>query len=112
MSVLLLGNGPRAAWARTLLPAAPPVEIAAPSPDALRRLSAAPPATLLIVDPGPFAAEDAASAALPLPDRLRADATRAVFALEVARRAARTVTLDGDAAAWPARLAALAPAAS
>ena len=104
MSIVLLGSGPRAAWARALLPATEAVDGVAPSPDALRVLSAQPPGCLLLVDPLPFAAEDPAAAALPPPDRLRADATRAVFALEVARRAGRTVTLAGDAAAWPAQL--------
>lgn len=112
MTVLLMGSGLRAAYARALLQQVFPidgVEETSPSPEALARHSASPPALLVLVDPLPFAVMPTDAAPPPGTlnnDLLRAEALRAVFALELARRAARTIVLDGDAAAWPAALAA------
>lgn len=107
-----MGTGARAACARALLQqifSTGEIEEASPSPEALARHSASPPALLVLVDPVPFAVMPADAAGPPgilNADLLRAEALRAVFALELARRAARTIVLDGNAAAWPAALAA------
>ncbi len=112
MTVVLMGTGARAACARALLQqvfSTEQVEEAVPSPEALARHSSSPPALLVLVDPVPFAVMPADAAGPPgtlNADLLRAEAQRAVFALELARRAALTIVLDGDAAAWPAALAA------
>jgi hypothetical protein len=104
--ILVLGQGARAACAVALLQqAAADVRLEqAPSPEALTRHAATPPALLVLVDPLPFAAGLPEG---PIPaDFLRSDAMRAVFALELARRIGRTMVLDGDAAGWPGALAA------
>jgi hypothetical protein len=116
MTIVLMGRGPRADAARAILQRLFPgteIEEAHPSPEALARHSAAPPALLVLVDPQPFAGIDAAEsmAAVGLAELLRAEALRAVFALELARRAAAVCVLEGDAAAWPAALAGAAPLA-
>jgi hypothetical protein len=115
MTIVLMGRGPRLDAARAILRrlfADAAVEEANPSAEALARYSAAPPALLVLVDPQPFAGIDAAQslAAVGLAELLRAEALRAVFALELARRAAAVRVLDGDAAAWPVTLSAAAPA--
>lgn len=119
-TILLLGQGPRAAYARALLQqgvAGAAIEETWPAPETLARYSAAPPGFLVLVDPQPFAAPAVDAAAPPdmlNADLLRAEALRAVFALELARRAGTTLVLDGDIAGWPATLAATmqAPAVS
>lgn len=109
--ILLLGTGPRAACARMLLQrglGGAVIEEPGPSPEALARYSALPPALLVLVDPQPFAAAptDTSNPTGALKtDLLRVEALRAVFALELARRAALTLVLDGEAAGWPAVLA-------
>jgi hypothetical protein len=109
MTVVLMGAGPRAAGARSLLQqllAPAEVEEALPSPEALARHSALPPALLVLVDPLPMPPVEASPPGILNADLLRAEALRAVFALELARRAARTLVLTGDATGWPAALAA------
>jgi len=110
MTVVLMGAGPRAACARALLQqvlAPAEVEEALPSPEALARHSAVPPELLVLVDPLPFAGlpDDASPPGMLNGDFLRAEGLRAVFALELARRAARTLVLAGDATTWSAALA-------
>ncbi|MFZ5784773.1 MAG: hypothetical protein ACOY4R_31645 [Pseudomonadota bacterium] len=103
-TILLLGAGPRAEAARALLHQAfPGARLAdvVPSREALAEGSAAPPAWFVLVDPVPFGGVPTGELSA---DLLRAEALRAVFALELARRAARTLVLDGDAAGWPAVL--------
>ncbi len=104
--ILVVGQGPRAACAVALLQqAAADVQLESiPSAEALARHAAVPPALLVLVDPLPFAAGRPEG---PLPaETLRAEAQRAVFALELARRASRTLVLEGDAVAWSGVLAA------
>jgi hypothetical protein len=111
MTILLSGAGPRAAVVRALLlqlQVDATVEDAWPSPEALTRHSASPPTLLILVDPQPFAVMPPDTVVIPGrldADLLRGEALRAVFALEMARRSARTLVLEGDAAAWPAALA-------
>lgn len=114
MTIVLMGRGPRADAARAILQRlfdGTVIEDAHPSPEALARHSAAPPALLVLVDPQPFAGIDAAEsmAAVGLAELLRAEALRAVFALELARRAAAVRVLQGDAAEWAAVLGTDAP---
>lgn len=114
MTIVLMGRGPRLDAAHAILQrlfAGTTIEDATPSPEALARHSAAPPALLVLVDPQPFAGIDAAQAlaAVGLAELLRAEGLRAVFALELARRAAAVRVLEGDAADWGAVLGAGAP---
>jgi hypothetical protein len=117
MTIAMVGAGPRAACARLLLAQAFPghaIEEASPAPETLARHSASPPSLLVLVDPLPFAAPLAELVGPTFAvnaERLRSDGLRAVLALELARRSAHTVVLDGEAAAWPGRLSSLAGAA-
>lgn len=104
--LLVVGQGARAACAVALLQTvAADVQLeGVPSAEALARHAAAPPTLLVLVDPLPFAA---GMPKAPIPaETLRADALRAVFALELARRASRTLVLQGDAVGWSGVLAA------
>lgn len=119
---MLLGAGPRFAWARSLLAAlAAPADaapgIAAPeivviegpsTREALVALVTLPIDALVLVDHAPFAGT-AIPEAPAVTDAMRGEAQRAVLAFELARRAARIVPLAAiDADRWAASLAALA----
>lgn len=129
MTILLLGAGPRLAWVRSVLEAlcapaglVPEVGAGIPAPgggaeivvvegpptrELLASLADRPIDALVLVDHAPFAVGALPEAAA-LAETVRGEAQRAVFALELARRAARTLNLSGDdAAAWAATLAAL-----
>lgn len=121
MTVVLLGAGPRLVWVRTLLASvsAPPettpdirVVEGSPNRDLLVSFDSDKIDTLVLVDHGPFSAGQAAGDHSPS-DVVRYEGMRAVFALELARRAARTVVLSegGDRHAWAASLATLVGAA-
>jgi hypothetical protein len=121
--ILLLGVGPASAWTRGFLEAeiataaVELVDVSEPAtPAMLANLLAEPIAALVLVDHRPFAAglptpatastgEASAGAAL---EAVRAEAYRAVAALELARRSPRTLRLEAQAAAaWPAALTGL-----
>jgi hypothetical protein len=83
-----------------------------PTRDLLAALAARPVAALVLVDHFPFAS-GAPADALVAGEVVRGEAQQAILALELARRAARTLVLEGsDTQAWPARLAGLLPGAS
>ncbi len=116
MTILLLGTGPRLAWVRSILEAAstavgtaavPEVRLVEGNPtrELLASLAALPIEALVLVDHSCFAAglpSDGPASG----DLVRGEAQRAVFALELARQAVRTLVLEGDdTQAWLARLA-------
>ena len=123
MTILLLGAGPRLAWvqaalgvtgaqARTGEPAAVRVLDGPPTRELLVALAAQPVEALVLVDHFPFAASPLAEGLAP-GEAVRGEAQWAVFALELARRAARTLVLEGnDVRTWPAHLAGLLPGAA
>ena len=118
MTILLFGAGPRVAWVCSVLEAAraqartdPVREVRVVEGPLTRELlvSLAGVAidALVLVDHGPFAAGGIPEAAA-IAEAVRCEAQRAVFALELARRATRTLVLSGDdAQAWVATLATL-----
>jgi len=122
MTILLFGAGPRLAWVRSVLDAARAqvrteavrevrVVDSPPTRELLVSLAPLQVNALVLVDHFPFAAGPP-SVALAPGEALRGEAQRAIFALELARRAARTLALDGGAAqAWPSALAKLLVAA-
>ena len=116
MTILLLGAGPRLAWVRSVLetlcaPAGAPSEIGAeigaeivvvegrPTRELLVSLSERPIDALVLVDHFPFA-DGAVPEAAALVEAVRGEAQRAFLALERSRRAARTLSLSGDAEDW------------
>ena len=116
MTILLLGAGPRLAWVRSILetlcaPAGAPSEIGAeigaeivvvegrPTRELLVSLSERPIDALVLVDHFPFA-DGAVPEAAALAEAVRGEAQRACLALELSRRAARTLSLSGDAGDW------------
>jgi hypothetical protein len=91
------------------LPASPEIRVVEgpPTRDLLVSLAGGPIDALLLVDHGLFA-DGPPPAAIDQGDAVRGEALRAVFAVELARRAARTVVLSGgDAQAWVDSLATL-----
>jgi hypothetical protein len=120
MTILLLGAGPRLAWVRSILealcvPAEPTSEIGVgiivvegrPTRELLVSLADRPIDALVLVDHGPFV-DGAVPEAATLVEAVRGEAQRAVFALELAHRAGRTLSLaDGDAESWLVTLATL-----
>lgn len=129
MTILLLGAGPRLFWVRSVLEVlrtsaglAPEVGAGIPVPgigaeivvvegpptrELLISLADRPIDALVLVDHAPFA-DGAPPEAAALAETVRGEAQRAVFAVELARRAGQTLNLSGhDAAAWVATLAAL-----
>jgi hypothetical protein len=122
MTILLLGAGPRLAWVRSVLQtlyasARPESEPEAkfivvdgpPTREGLVSLADGPIDALILVDHAAFAGHAAPEAAA-LAEAVRGEAQRAVFALELARRAARTLSLSGDAGDWLNVLATLVAA--
>ena len=124
-----MGAGPRLAWVRSVLkalcaPAGLAPEVGAgiaapgigaeivviegqPTRELLVSLSDRLIDVLVLVDHGPFA-DGALPEAAALVEAVRGEALRAVFALEMARRAARTLSFSGgDAGAWVTALASL-----
>ncbi|NQW55074.1 MAG: hypothetical protein HQ465_27955 [Rhodospirillales bacterium] len=116
MTILLLGAGPRLAWVRSILethcaPAGAPSETGAetgaeivvfegpPTHEALLSLTDRPIDALVLVDHFAFA-DGAVPEAAALAEAVRGEAQRAVLALELSRRAARTLRLSGDAEDW------------
>lgn len=112
MTILLLGAGPRLAWVRSVLetlcaPAGAASEIGAeivvvegrPTRELLVSLSERPIDALVLVDHFPFA-DGAVPEAAALVEAVRGEAQRACLALERSRRAARTLSLSGDAEDW------------
>lgn len=122
MTILLLGRGPRLPWvcsileaarARVQTGAAPEIRLVEgpPTRELLAALAARPVAALVLVDHFPFASGPSPDAPAS-GEAVRGEAQQAVLALELARRAARTLMLEGsDTQAWPARLARLLPGA-
>ena len=119
MTILLLGAGPRLAWVRSVLetlraPAGAASEIAGivvvedpPTHERLISLTDRPIDALILVDHAPFA-DGAVPEAAALVEAVRGEAQRAVFALELSRRAARTLRLsEDDTGTWVADLATL-----
>jgi hypothetical protein len=123
MSILLLGDGPRLAWVRSVLDAmrarapvsaqslsaVPEIRVVEgpPTRDLLVSLAAGTIDSLILVDHGLLAAGPPPAAVDPA-EAIRGEALRAVFAVELARRAARTLVLSGgDTQAWVPSLAAL-----
>lgn len=114
MTILLLGRGPRLRWVCAVLDATRArtgsvrelrVVEGPPTPELLASLVALPVEALVLVDHFPFAPSPPLDASVPS-DVVRGEALQAVLALELARRAARTLVLEGDdTEAWPARLA-------
>lgn len=114
MTILLLGAGPRFDWLQAWLQAQPdgpaPVKVVAGTPtrEDLVALASESIDALVLVDHHAFAAGLPADGKFTA-EAVRSEGQRAVFALELARRAARTVALaDEPAEAWPATLATLA----
>src|SRR5437879_5903642 len=97
-TILLLGTGPRLAWVRGALEAMrarlpeslPAFHVidAQPTRELLVLLSGH--SALVLVDPIPFAGGPPPQG-VPIADAVRAEAQRAIFALELSRRAVRTV---------------------
>ena len=118
MTILLLGAGPRLAWVRSVLDALharapgdamPEIRVVEgpPTREVLVSLAGVAIDALVLVDHSPFAGS-VAPEAVAAAEAVRGEAQRAVFALELARRAARTLVLaGGDAQAWVAALATL-----
>ena len=120
MTILLLGAGPRLAWVRSVLetlhePVEAPSETGAgivvvegpPTHERLVALTERPIDALVLVDHFPFP-DGAVPEAAALVEAVRGEAQRAVFARELARRAARTLCLSGDDSGnWAATLSAL-----
>src|SRR5215208_7058603 len=123
MTILLLGAGPRLAWVRSVLDAArarapvsaqplsavPEIRVleGLPTRDLLVSLAAGTIDSLILIDHGLFSAGPPPAAVDPA-EAIRGEAQRAVFAVELARRAARTLVLSGgNAQAWIASLATL-----
>ncbi len=118
MTILLMGRGPRLAWVCSVLDAAcarvrtrsvPGLRVVEgpPTRELLAALAALPVEALVLVDHFPFAAGPPADASAP-GEVVRGEAQQAVLALELARRAARILVLEGDdTGAWPAHLAGL-----
>jgi len=117
MRILLLGAGPRLSWAREAIQLLlDRTAVSVVSLDVVEGLPTRPlpltlgsdrPVILVLIDPMPFAAgqpgEDLAHM-----DAVRGDAQLAVLAIELARRADRTMKLAGDDAShWLATLAEL-----
>jgi hypothetical protein len=115
MTILLLGTGPRfdwlRAWLQTKLPdrtALVKVVAGPPTREELMALVSEPIDALVLVDHHAFAGGPPADGVFTA-EAVRNEGQRAVFALEMARRAGRTVTLaDELVSAWPATLASLA----
>ncbi|MEI7931657.1 MAG: hypothetical protein WCI21_01170 [Alphaproteobacteria bacterium] len=115
MTLLLMGAGPRLAWVRSVLEvfcalADPASEIGAgivvvegqPTRELLVSLADRPIDALVLVDHSPFV-DGAVPEAAALAEAARGEAQRAVFALELAHRAARTLSLSGgDSETWVA----------
>jgi len=120
MTILLLGAGPRLAWVRSVLetlraPSGSQSEIGAgivvvegrPPRELLVSLTERPIDALVLVDHFPFA-DCAIPEATALAEAVRSEAQCAVFALELARRAARTLRIsEDDTGIWVADLATL-----
>jgi len=120
MTILLLGAGLRLVWVRSVLEALgaladPASEVGPeivvvegpPTRERLVALTDRPIDALVLVDHSPFA-DGAVPEAVGVAEAVRGEALRASFALELARRAKRTLNLSGDdAKAWVAPLAAL-----
>lgn len=115
MRVLLLGSGPRLVWVRAILEearasvrlgAVPELRVVdgPPTRELLASLAVPPVDALILVDHFPFAAGPPSD--IPASGEVvRGEAQRAVLALELARRAAQTLVLEGsDTQAWPVRL--------
>jgi hypothetical protein len=115
MTILLLGAGPRFDWLRAWLQTQPPdrqvpVKVVAgpPTREELVALASESIDALVLVDHHAFAAGPPADGVFTA-EAVRNEGLRAVFALELARRAVRTVALtDEPVEAWPATLATLA----
>lgn len=115
--ILLVGTGPRLDWVRSFLEAvraqvppeaAPEIGIieSPPSRELLVSLAGEAVDTLVLVDHAPFVVCPPPGALAP-GEAVRNEGLRAVFALEVARRAARTLVLSGeDMQGWDTSLAA------
>ena len=120
MTILLLGAGPRLAWVRSVLetlraPADAASEIGVgivtvegpPTHERLVALTERPVDALILVDHFPFA-DGAVPEAAAVVEAVRGEAQRACLALELSRRATRTLHLSGgDSGDWAAMLAAL-----
>lgn len=118
---MLLGTGPRLAWVQGVLDGLSAgaggelrqrivAVIGPPTREGLAALVAEPIDTVVLVDHAPRVAGPTASAGKPGPspvEAVRGAAQHAILALELGRRAARTVRLAGDdAERWPWSLAA------
>jgi hypothetical protein len=117
MTILLLGTGPRLAWVRSFLEAvraqlpseaAPEIGIIESPPSReLLALAGEEVHTLVLVDHAPCVICPPPGALAP-GEAVRNEGLRAVFALEVARRAQRTLALSGnDARGWATSLASI-----
>lgn len=120
MKILLLGAGPGLSWVGAFLEGAtgnpeigmkPQILVVAspPTRELLLSLVAEPIDALILVDHSPFA--DGPPPASPSLDVIvRGEAQRAILALELARRAARTLVLERcEVERWPVLLASLLP---
>ena len=115
MTILLLGAGPRLAWAHSFLESLPtPADnsseiVVAEGPwtrERLNRLMAEQIDALVLVDHVPFAGTDVSEAGAA--EAVRSEAQRAIVAYELSRRAMCTLVLASDESErWPAALAAL-----
>jgi hypothetical protein len=116
MTILLVGAGPRLAWARSFLESAraqgptgavPEIRVVEgpPTRELLVSLAGETIDVLILLDHGPFIVCPPPGALAP-GEAVRNEGLRAVFALEVARRAAQTLILsEGDAQGWATSLA-------
>lgn len=118
MTILLLGTGPRLAWVHSVLEAirassdtlsaSQEIHIidSPPSRELLISLAGVAIDALILVDHAPFATTVLTNDIDPT--EIRGEALRAVFALELARRAGRTLVLsEDDAQSWGTALATL-----
>ena len=115
MTILLLGAGPRFDWMRAWLQSQPleqlvPVKVVVgpPTREELVALSSESIDALVLVDHHAFAT-GSSSDGVSIAEAVRSEGQRAIFALELVRRATRTVTLANEPVeTWPATLASLA----
>jgi hypothetical protein len=118
MRILFMGDSPSALWAREFVErlfsestvGVKPTLLLVEQPSTQEQLASLLEGSieaLILLDHVPFGGSSSA-VDLPLDERVRHEARRAIFALELARHAARTqILVRSEAAHWPVTLAAL-----